>query len=83
MGKQTDDKMIEFLREADELITRYLPKQIAPTWNHNLEILGIFAVFTQLWQDPQGTLGEYVRAIQPIILAVYEMGREAERSETA
>lgn len=82
-SSQTDDKVVEFLKEADELVTRYLPQAVAATWNRNMEILGIYAVFTQMWQDPKGTLGEYVRAIQPVIMAVYEMGRDAERNGTA
>lgn len=77
------EKLDQLLEDADELITRYTPGAVAPTWNNNMEILGIYAVINQLWQDPTDTIGEYVRAIQPVILAIFEMGREAERDGTA
>lgn len=77
------DRLDELLEDADELITRFAPTDVPPTWYRNLETLGIYAVVNQLWQNPDDKLSVYVEAIRPVVLAVFEMGREAEREGTA
>lgn len=76
-----EDKLAELLEDADELLSRYMPTEIEPTWNRNLETLGLYAVINQLWQNPRDTVGVYVQAIKPVVLAAWEMGRQAERGE--
>ena len=77
------DKLDELLGDADELITRFVPQDgVPPTWNHNLEILAIYAVINQLWQNPNDKMSVYVQAMQPALLAAFEMGRAAEREGT-
>ena len=77
------EQLDNVLRDADELLTRFVPAEVGPTWNRMLEILGIYGVISQLWQDPKGKLSQNVEAIKPVVLAAFEMGREAERDGTA
>lgn len=70
-----DADLVDLMAEADELLGRFAPGDVAESWARNLEVVATLATVHRLWQGPEATVGELIAEMLPFMRVVFEMGR--------
>ena len=74
--------LTDVLEEADELVTRYAPRDVAESWARNLEVVATLATVHRLWQEPAARVGELIAEMVPFLRVAFEMGRKAAETDS-
>ena len=74
--------LTDVLEEADELVTRYAPRDVAESWARNLEVVATLATVHRLWQEPDVKVGGLIAEMTPFLRVAFEMGRAAAEGDT-